>query len=117
MGAVEALEWARTQVGKTENPAGSNKGPNGITQWQVDSGYTWVAGAKFGVPWCQCFANAVAVHGGCPQLKDGFTPTVLNGSHDKWDPVPVNDAQPGAFIFFKWPGVSSHICDHVGVLV
>lgn len=112
MSAQQALTWAQAQVGTVEQPANSNAGPK-ITMWERSSGY------GFPVPWCQCFANAVAVTGGAPQLKDGFTPTVLNGSHadQGFKRVALDDADPGDFVFFKWPGVSGFACDHVGVLV
>jgi hypothetical protein len=117
--ASHALEWASNRVNKVvESPPGSNKGPgqDGITQWEIDSGYPWVKNAAVGVPWCQCFANAVAVHGGCKQITTGFTPDVMNGFGD-YRPIHVDDAQPGDFIYFKWPGVSHDPSDHVGVLV
>lgn len=119
MSASAALEWASGLVNKVvENPPTSNKGPghDRITEWEINSGYPWVKNAAEGVPWCQCFANAVAVHGGCPQIKTGYTPDVMNGD-GTFHPVSVDDAQPGDFIYFKWPGVSHDASDHVGVLV
>jgi hypothetical protein len=109
-----ALDWALAQVGTVEAPPFSNKGP-GITQWEVDSGYAWVLHAAEGVPWCQCFANHVAVVGGAPQLNTGYTPAVLRGIGD-FTPCSVDEADPGDFIYFKWPG-SHDPCDHVGVLI
>lgn len=112
MSALQALAWANAQVGTVEHPAGSNAGPK-ITTWERASGY------GFPVPWCQCFANATAVAGGAPQLRDGFTPTVLNGSHagQGFKRISLDNADPGDMVFFKWPGVSGFICDHVGILV
>jgi hypothetical protein len=118
MSAEAAVSWARDRVGVSENPAGSNKGPR-ITQWEVDSGYPWVAGAREGVPWCQCFANAAAVEGGASQIRSGYTPDFLNGRFraQGYKPISLDDAEPGDFVYFKFPGVSGTICDHVGVLV
>jgi hypothetical protein len=113
MSGSGAIDWGRDYVGLTESPANSNKGPH-ITQWEVDSGYPWVANAREGVPWCQCFANAVAVHGGAPQLNTGYTPAVLRGIGD-FRPISLDGASLGDFVFFKWPGVSSAPCDHVGL--
>lgn len=115
MSSQEALAWGRSKVGVVENPANSNKGLL-ITQWEIDSGYPGVAHALQGVPWCQCFANAIAVHGGAPQLHTGYTPAVLAGIGD-FNRISLNDAIPGDFIFFKWPGVSGNTCDHVGTLL
>lgn len=118
MSATSALTWAQDQIGTSENPANSNKGPL-ITQWEVVSGYPWVAGAAQGVPWCQCFANVVADHGGAPLIRDGYTPNFLAGRYAQqgYQPVPLSQAQPGDFVYFKWPGLSGARCDHVGVLV
>lgn len=118
MSAVTALDFAQAQRGTAESPHGSNKGPK-ITQWEIDSGYPWVANAAAGVPWCQCFANAGARAGGAPLIPDGFTPDFLSGKYAAkgYKPIPLADAEPGDFVYFKWPGVSSAICDHVGILV
>jgi hypothetical protein len=118
MSATAALAWAHDQIGTAESPHGSNKGPK-ITQWEIDSGYPWVEKAAAGVSWCQCFANAVAAHGGAPLIKDGYTPDFLAGHYAKQGYVPgqLAGAHPGAFVYFKWPGVSRAICDHIGVLV
>lgn len=112
MSASTAVAWARDQIGVHEVPSGSNKGPK-ITQWEIASGYP-----SAGVPWCQCFANAVAHTGGAPLIKDGFTPNFLRGDYAEqgYIPIPVGQAEPGDFIYYKWPGVSDFICDHVGVL-
>jgi hypothetical protein len=112
--ATDAINWANDRIGVSEDPPGSNKGP-WITQWQVDSGYPYVVNRSHGEPWCQCFVNAVAVHGGAPQLHTGFTPAVIVGIGD-FRPISLSSAEPGAaFVFFKWPGVSNYRCDHVGV--
>lgn len=112
MSTTAALAWAHDQVGTKEQPAGSNWGPK-ISTWIKDSGYSYP------VPWCQCFANSVAVHGGAPQLKTGYTPYVLGGNYTSkgFRPVPLSQAEPGDMVFFKWPGLSGAICDHVGILV
>lgn len=107
-GAAAAVKWALAQVGTVESPWGSNWGGK-ITGWIQATGYT------FPVPWCQCFANAVAVAGGASQLKTGYTPYVLAGTGG-YRPVSEADARPGDFVFFKFPGISSATCDHVGVL-
>lgn len=117
MSSAAALEWAKRQVGTKEQPAESNKGPK-ITQWEVDSGYPWVANAAKGVPWCQCFANAAAKQGDATPIPDGYTPNFLAGKYRQqgYRPIRLADAGPGDFVYFKWPGVSNDICDHVGVL-
>jgi hypothetical protein len=101
-------KWALSQVGTAESPWGSNWGPR-IGDWIRASGY------GSGVPWCQCFVNAAAVHGGAPQLRTGYTPTVLAGIGG-YKRIPASQARAGDFVFFKFPGVSSASCDHVGIL-
>jgi hypothetical protein len=110
-GPDAAVRWALKQAadGVVEHPAGSNWGPR-IEDWIKASGY------EGPVPWCQCFANAAAVHGGAPQLRTGYTPTVLAGIGG-YIQIPASRAQRGDFVFYKWPGVSRDSCDHVGVLV
>lgn len=109
-GAAAAVRWALSLAGKVhEQPAYSNWGPR-ISDWIKATGY---GGPE---PWCQCFANAVAEHGGAPQLHTGYTPTVLAGI-DGYRKVALHDAEQGDMIFFKFPGVSSASCDHVGILV
>lgn len=106
----QAVQWALAQVGTVEQPAASNSGPK-ITGW-IKNG-----GGLPGWSWCQYFASAVAVHGGCPQIIDGYTVNVMHGTYSRlgYRPIKLADAQPGDMIFFKFPGVSSDPCDHVGV--
>lgn len=54
----QALAFARSQVGVTEHPAGSNRGP-AVDIWERECGV-------LGAPWCGCFVNAVLVAGGFP---------------------------------------------------
>lgn len=112
MSAELAVAWARAQIGVSESPAGSNWGPK-IGEWIKASGY------GYGVPWCQCFANAAAVQGGAVGIRNGYTPYFLSGRYagEGYKPTSLTAAEPGDFVYFKWPGVSGDICDHVGVLV
>lgn len=112
MSAGVALEWAHDQVGVREtSPNWSPK----IGTWIRASGYT------FPVPWCQCFANAVAVQGGAPQPSGqaGYTPHFWNGRYEGqgYEPIPLSQAQPGDFVYFDWSMGHGDPCDHVGVLV
>jgi hypothetical protein len=117
VGGDAAVVWALKQAsaGVVEHPPGSNWGPE-VERWSRAAGYT------FPVSWCQCFADAAAVHGGAPQIVTGYTPWVLQhnptiaGIKD-YRRVKAAEAQPGDFVFYKWPGVSHDPCDHVGVLI
>lgn len=107
-----AVKWALEQVGTVEQPPGSNSGPK-------ISGWILAGGGTPGWAWCQYFANAVAVHGGCAQLPTGYTVFVMQGRYRDlgFVPIPVSQAQPGDMLFYKFPGVSSDPCDHVGIKV
>lgn len=118
MSATAALAWAHDQIGTHEIPAGSNLGPK-ITQWELDSGYRVPDANKRGVYWCQCFANAVAVAGGAPLVRDGYTVDFLAGHYVSrgYVPIPLSRAKLGDFVYFDWTPGHGDICDHVGVLV
>lgn len=110
-GAKKAVAWALAQVGTVESPPFSNRGPK-IDQW---SGATL---GFSGFAWCQSFANAVLVAGGGEQLKSAYTPQVVQWANEKkFGLKRVAEPQPGDFVYFKFPGVSSAFCDHVGVWV
>ncbi|HZV74577.1 MAG TPA: hypothetical protein VFF79_12740 [Conexibacter sp.] len=106
----QAVRWALAQVGTIEHPPGSNSGPK-------ISGWIRAGGGQPGWSWCQYFADAVAVHGGCRQIIDGYTVDVMRGAYARlgYRPIKVAEALPGDMIFFKFPGISSDPCDHVGI--
>lgn len=111
-GRARAVKWALAQRGTVESPPFSNSGPKIDTWSRASIGITAIS-------WCQCFANAVLVAGGGAQLKSAYTPAVVEwarrGLHGL-KLVPISQAQPGDFLYFKWPGVSRDFCDHVGVV-
>lgn len=59
-GPTGALYWALHQVGETESPAGSNRGPK-ISQWQASLGQ-WLVGQ----PWCGVFVGTALKRVGVP---------------------------------------------------
>lgn len=69
-GGKKAIDWAKSKVGTTESPAGSNWGPR-IGEWIKFTGYTGP------VPWCGCFAAfAVVKIGGARipnRIRLGYT--------------------------------------------
>jgi hypothetical protein len=105
-GAGRAVKWALSQVGVSEHPNGSNWG-HPVQDWIKNTGYSGP------VPWCACFATEVAMHGGAPKLKNGYTPAILAGIGNF---KRVSDPRPGDFALFKFPGVSSATADHIGVV-
>lgn len=115
-GAHRALVWAREQdahkVG--EQPPGSNRGPL-VDKWNQAAGVAPGPGAY----WCQSFADAVCVAGGGPQIHSGYTPAVVQWAREgkyglRYIGASYSLAQPGDWVYFKWPGVSRDFCDHVG---
>jgi hypothetical protein len=112
-GSARAVRWAKAQVGVSESPPGSNSGPK-INDWIRASG------GQPGWPWCQYFANAVMRQGGAPNIPSGYTVQVVQWARERrygLRLVPKSERKPGDLVFFKFPGVSSDFCDHVGVYV
>lgn len=64
-GDANVLTAALTQVGASEQPPGSNDGP------QIATYRTAVAGAQAGEPWCAYFASWAAQQAGTPLGFDG----------------------------------------------
>ena len=117
---ARAVNWAKSRVGITENPPGSNSGPY-ISKWQNLSGYP----GEGGVPWCQCFVNASAYVGMGrnrnrfnPAAIGGYTVSVVdmadNGEHGL-KRISLDAARPGDWVFFNFPGGES--VDHVGLFM
>lgn len=104
-GADRGVKWALSQVSVHE-VGYSNRGPQ-VDQWNR------AAMGIVGVPWCQSFADAAVVAGGGPQIHSGYTPFVMG----QYPHVTREQARPGDYVYFKWPGVSHDPCDHIGVLV
>lgn len=116
-GVNAGLAWALDQVAHHvgEQPPGSNRGPQ-VDVWNQASGVAPGPAAY----WCQSFANAVLVHGGGEQIHSGYTPAIVEWAREgKYGLRLIGSsyslAQPGDFVYFKWPGISHDFCDHVGV--
>jgi hypothetical protein len=110
-GRGAAVKWAVAQVGTIER--GYNRGPK-ISDWIRASG------GRDGWPWCQYFANAVLRHGGGPQLLSGYTVAVVQFARQGLyglKTVSRDRPKPGDFVYFKFPGVSRDLADHVGVYI
>jgi hypothetical protein len=113
-----AVAWCNLRLGVSENPPGSNHGKL-IDRWATMAGYP-----GGGVAWCQIFADASAHAGSRGRLKpiwfSGYTPSVVemarNGEHGL-KKISLAEARPGDWVFYKFPGISNEICDHVGVFV
>ena len=112
-GRDKTVRWALSRVGVVEHPAFSNSGPF-ISDW-IRQG-----GGEPGYAWCQYFCNAGLHVGGGIQLTSGYTPQVVEwAKNHEFDLklVPLSKARRGDFVYFKFPGVSGDICDHVGLFI
>lgn len=100
-----ALDFARAQIGVTEQPAGSNRGPK-IDQWERACGC-------IAAPWCGCFANAFLTAAGfadqpwlryCPWIEQR-----AKSGEGGWSWVAVPSR--GALVLY-----GASIAQHVGVV-
>lgn len=112
-GADKALAWAKRQVGTTESPPYSNRGPFPITECQ-----TFTIGYD-GVPWCGCFVAYAAIHEGGAKVPNkarlAYTPYIcadasagVNGLRR----VGVSEIQKGDLVVFDFDGGGA---DHVEI--
>lgn len=102
MSVKSMLDAARGQLGYHE-------GPNNDTKFGVWYGMNFE-------PWCDMFVSWCGSQAGeGPHVgKYAYTPSHLDWftANGKFGQTP----KPGAIVFFKWPGVSNDICDHVGIV-
>lgn len=110
-GAKATIAYARSFVGTTESPAGSNTGPvvrndkgelGGISMWQEHWGIN-------GAFWCLSFASYCAAVPGGAKIEGNCTYSVaIEGyarMHEKgWIQVPVPEARPGDITIWKFDG-------------
>ena len=102
MGTVEeTLNIARSQIGYTESPAGSNK-----TKYGVWFGLN-------GQPWCAIFQCWVLDQANVPIIKQAYTPALAQWfkNQNRWSTTP----HPGDLVFFDFPGGHTRI-EHVGMV-
>lgn len=113
-GPAAAVAYARSFIGTTESPAGSNSGPThtnakgqrgGVTFWEA----YWGLGPCF---WCLCFASYCAkaiggarISGNCcfSVAIEGYARNHENG----WVQVPISEARPGDISIWKFNGPSA----------
>lgn len=113
-GPAAAVAYARSFVGTTESPAGSNTGsthtnakgqPGGVTFWEA----YWGLGACY---WCLCFASycvkaigGARIAGNCTYSVaiEGYAANHENG----WVQVPIAEARPGDISIWKFDGPSA----------
>lgn len=113
-GAANAVAYARACIGITENPAGSNRGPDVMVELQgrkVPAGVSMFQ-RKFGldgVYWCLCFASFAAIeHGGAKISGNVAYSVAIEGyarlHENGWIQVPAEEARPGDFTIWKFDG-------------
>ncbi len=122
-GPAAAVAYARSFVGTTENPAGSNSGPTtqnskgqkgGVSFWEA----YWGLGACF---WCLCFASYCAKAIGGAKIAGNCTFSVaIEGyarNHENgWIQVSPEDKKPGDISIWKFDGPNA-ASDHGELIV
>ncbi len=112
-GADKATAWALDQVGTTESPPSSNRGPYPISHCQVFTiGYD-------GVAWCGCHVCSAAVEEGGADIplkaRLAYTPYIVadaNAGTNGLTRVPYDQVQRGDLVVFNF---GSGIAKHVGI--
>lgn len=113
-GPAAAVAYARSFIGTTESPAGSNTGPahtnakgqkGGVSFWES----YWGLGACY---WCLCFASYCAKAIGGARISGNCTYSVaIEGyarNHENgWVQVPIDEARPGDISIWKFDGPSA----------
>lgn len=113
-GPAAAVAYARSFIGTTESPAGSNSGPThtnakgqkgGVTFWEA----YWGLGPCF---WCLCFASYCAKEIGGAKISGNCVFSVaieeMARNHSNgWVQVPVAAAKPGDISIWKFDGPNS----------
>lgn len=108
-GPTAAVKFARTQIGVTEHPYGSNWG------LPVE---TWIKYTGYGepVPWCGCFAAYAVVHEGGANIPNrirlGYHGYIISDAlyaQNGLKQVRVEDARPGDIVAYDFA--------HIGVIV
>jgi hypothetical protein len=107
-GPAAALAWARSQVGVTESPPGSNRGKR-IDAWQRLCGI-------LAAPWCGCFVNRALMAAGFPaQPWLRYCPTIeakAKAGEAGWSWHRPQDAQLGDL-----PLYGAGEAKHVGIAI
>src|SRR6478609_797848 len=113
-GPAAAVAYARSFIGTTESPAGSNTGPThtnakgqkgGVSFWES----YWGLGPCY---WCLCFASYCAKAIGGARISGNCTYSVaIEGyarNHENgWIQVPISEARPGDISIWKFDGPSA----------
>jgi len=106
---ARAVAWAKSQIGVTEKPAGSNWG-RPVQNWIIEGGL------DFPAPWCQFFCDQLAKQGTKGRLNPawfgGYTVAVVNqarrGEHGL-KPTTLDRVQAGDWVYFDWGNGIAHV--------
>lgn len=110
-GGKKALAWAKSKIGVTESPAGSNWGPE-IGAWIRFTGYTGP------VYWCGCFAAYATVKIGGAKIPsvirlgyDGYIRSDAASHQNGLVQVGFSEARAGDIVVYTYPHIE--VVDHV----
>lgn len=112
-GGEKAAAWALKQLGVTESPAGSNKGPYPVSHCQIFTiGYD-------GVPWCGCFVASAAVEEAGADIpakaRLAYTPYICADAAANTNGlrrISADEVERGDLVVFNF---GSGIAKHVGL--
>jgi hypothetical protein len=115
--AERVIDWCESKVGMTEQPPGSNRGPE-INSWQAEFG-----NRHGGWPWCGAFVGyALRRIGGLP-IGAGvvYTPNILAWARNRTGGFqgfhPWSDRKRGDLVLMRFPGSGPDPVHHVGIYV
>lgn len=101
----KVIKWAKSKVGVTESPAGSNWGPE-IGEWIKFTGYNGP------VYWCGCFACFAVVKIGGAKIPsrirlgyDGYIVSDALGHNNGLVAVGFSEARPGDIVTYTFPHI------------
>lgn len=104
-GGKKALAWAKSKVGVTESPAGSNWGPE-IGAWIRYTGYTGP------VYWCGCFCTYAVVAIGKAKIPtrirlgyDGYIKSDAQSHANGLVAVGFSEARAGDIVVYTYPHI------------
>ena len=104
-GGKRAVKIAKSQIGVTENPPGSNWGPK-VSEYIKFTGYT------FPVYWCGCFVAWCVVNAGAKiptRIRLGYTGYITadaNAGVNGLTAVPFDDARAGDIAVFSFDHIA-----------
>jgi hypothetical protein len=107
---LRALQHARSQLGVSEQPPGSNRGQQ-VDRWLRNTGVSPPA------PWCAAFAYSMFVEaGGLPVPLQGAASVLSWVNWAERNSYRVYRPFAGDLVAYEWHGETPHPDDHLGLV-